>query len=237
MHERFVELFKGVETTGKSLIELGCGASIWLPYFAKEFGFKVSGLDYSEAGCEKERRILANSGIEGEITCGDFFDPPKELLGKFDFAYSSGVAEHFVPTERCLSAFAAFLKPGGTIITLVPNLTGVIGTILKSINRPVYDIHVLLDTEGLRTAHEKAGFEVVECRYFLSSGFGMAKAGGVDANTLRDKANKAMLRVLEGVSAVTWAIENKSFRLPESRLFSPYVYCVAKKPDVRDDTE
>src|SRR5258708_2054251 len=34
-------------TSNKAIIELGCGNSAWLPYFAKEFNLKVCGLDYT----------------------------------------------------------------------------------------------------------------------------------------------------------------------------------------------
>ena len=36
---------------GSRMIEVGCGGSIWLPYFAREQGFEVTGLDYTEQGC------------------------------------------------------------------------------------------------------------------------------------------------------------------------------------------
>lgn len=34
------------------LMEMGCGSSIWLPYFFKKFGYKVHGIDYSRLGCK-----------------------------------------------------------------------------------------------------------------------------------------------------------------------------------------
>ncbi len=40
LDELFREIFGDNETHGKSLLETGCGRSIWLPYFAKEFGFR-----------------------------------------------------------------------------------------------------------------------------------------------------------------------------------------------------
>jgi cyclopropane fatty-acyl-phospholipid synthase-like methyltransferase len=47
----FSNIFQQIDTKGKKLLEVGCGGSIWLPYFAKEYGFKITGLDYSEQGC------------------------------------------------------------------------------------------------------------------------------------------------------------------------------------------
>src|SRR3982751_593399 len=61
----FRRLFSGVETDQSRLLEIGCARSLWLPYFAREFGFEVAGIDYSEIGCEQEREILSRAGVEG----------------------------------------------------------------------------------------------------------------------------------------------------------------------------
>src|SRR5262245_7685931 len=63
--------FGDTPTQGKRLIEVGCGRSIWLPYLARELGVRVSGLDYSEVGCDQARRVLDRAGIEGDVVHGD----------------------------------------------------------------------------------------------------------------------------------------------------------------------
>lgn len=228
------QIFAGIDTKQKTFLELGCAMSVWLPYFAKEFGFRVTGLDYSEIGCEQERQVLQKAEVQGEIICADFFNPPAELTEQFDYVYSSGVAEHFIPTERCLAAFASFLKPGGTMITIVPNLTGTVGWLTKACNRPVYDIHVLLENDDLQRAHEKAGLTVDFCRYFLSTGFGVANVSGLDQSSTATKIKKHLIKNLERLSVLIWMIENNSFPLPATKIFSPYVVCVARKPQVKE---
>ena len=69
-HKKFKEIFTGGDVQGKTLLEVGCGNSVWLPYFANQFGLKVSGLDYSEYGCEQSRQILKREKVAGEIICG-----------------------------------------------------------------------------------------------------------------------------------------------------------------------
>ena len=160
MHQFYTNTFSGENTRDKSFLELGCGGSIWLPYFAKRFGFVVSGIDYSEIGCAQERQILENADVEGNIVCDDFFKPKSDLHGKFDFVYSSGVAEHFNPTSECISAFAKFLKPGGTMLTLIPNLSGILGSMQKTADKEVYDIHVVLTADQLKKAHTEANLEI-----------------------------------------------------------------------------
>lgn len=229
MDEFFRGVFAGTETAGQLFLELGCGTSIWLPYFAREFGFKVSGIDYSEIGCRQEKQILKQAGVEGEIVCTDFFNPPANLLEKFDYVYSGGVAEHFTPTEDCLSAFAAFLKPGGTMITTIPNMTGAVGWLQKTASRSVFDTHVLLTDEALQAAHEKVGLEIVSCRYFLSTGFGMINTSGEDQTALPMRIKNQILHSLGRLSVLVWLAESKIGKLPATKLFAPYVVCVARK--------
>lgn len=231
MDEFYRQVFSSSEQKNKTLIEIGCALSPWLPYFASEFGLKVSGLDYSEIGCQQEKHVLEREGVEGEIILADFFNPPQNILGTFDYVYSSGVAEHFIPTERCISAFAAFLKPGGKIITIIPNMTGAIGWLQKICNRPVFDIHVPITAEQLQKAHEKVGLKVMYSRYFLSTGFGIVNTNGLDQKLILTRGKKNLLRGLEGASALFWCIENIFFQFPATRVFSPFVICVAEKPE------
>lgn len=224
----FGQIF-GTGARGRSMLELGCGGSIWLPYFARRFGMNVSGIDYSESGCAREDEILRRSVVEGRIVCGDFFSPPTELLNSFDYAYSGGVAEHFRPTEACIAAFAAFLKPGGTLITMVPNMTGLVGWLQKRLDKSVYDLHVPLTAEALVSAHEKAGLEILHCGYFLSSGFGIVNASSSAGSRTSSKLKQRFIKALGRMSVITWLVEDWSQKLPATKLFSPQVYCVARK--------
>jgi hypothetical protein len=143
--------------------------------------------------------------------------------------YSSGVAEHFIPTERCLAAFAGFLKPGGKMITIIPNMTGSVGLLQKICNRAVFDVHVPMTAEELRQAHEKAGMRVEFCRYFLSSGFGIANVSGLDENLVSTRIKKQLIKGLHGASALTWMLEDRTRPFPATRFFSPFVVCFAEK--------
>jgi len=84
------------------------------PYFAKEFGFKVYGIDYSEIGCKQAREVLSNTGVEGNVICAIFFSPPENLIDAFDVVVSFGVVEHFEDTAG-IAAFSRFLKPNGIL--------------------------------------------------------------------------------------------------------------------------
>src|SRR5579883_2544876 len=101
-HHEFHRFFRAALTGyGRArLVEFGCAQSLWLGYFAREFGFDVAGIDYSEQGCEKARAILARDGVDGEIALADFMAPPSRLLGSFELGISFGVVEHFQNTSE-----------------------------------------------------------------------------------------------------------------------------------------
>lgn len=228
-HEYFQKVFIGMETNGKRLVEIGCARSQWLPYFNKEFGFEVTGLDYSEAGCELARAILREQGIKGTVCCEDFFTPSKMLIEQFDVVISFGVLEHFEDTLGCISAFSRFLKPGGIMITSVPNMAGTIGHLQKIVYRPVFDIHALLDKDSLCKSHRDAGLNILDCDYFLSTNYGICSLTGLSTNTLSWWVKKIVLATLARSSMAVWFFESKVVEFRATRLFSGYINCLARK--------
>lgn len=229
-HQMFQRLFRKSETSSMSLLEIGCGKSAWLPYFAKEFGFNVCGLDYSPIGCQMASKVLQANGVEAEIVCANLFSPPENILGTFDVVVSFGVVEHFDDTASCLRAVSTFLKPGGVLITNIPNMVGWIGAIQKVVNRPVYDIHQLIDPARLKEAHALAGLEVLECGYFICTSFGVNNLAGISTRTPTGFLKKVLLGVLSRLSMLVWRVEDMTGDIPPNKSFSPYINCIARKP-------
>jgi 2-polyprenyl-3-methyl-5-hydroxy-6-metoxy-1,4-benzoquinol methylase len=207
---------------GSELIEVGCGRSRWLPYFANRFGVGVSGIDYSSVGCRQAEAILAKSGTRGAISHADIFDPPGYLLGRFDVVVSFGVVEHFDRPSDCIAMMARFGRPGGTLLTLVPNLAGVAGIMQKYLCRRIYDTHVVLDRDALAAIHRDAGLEVRSCEYFMGVNWTV-----VNLSCLPGCLQSLAVGVQLGLSAPCWLIERMGMRIPPNRVTSPYVLCVA----------
>ena len=229
MHEYFKEALGDYKTQGKKLLEVGCARSQLLPYFAKEFGFEVHGLDYSEIGCEMARAILERESVNGLVYLADFFLPPENLKQQFDVVFSYGVAEHFGSTEKCLSAFAAFLRPGGLMVTIIPNMTGLVGLLQRLVNKPIFDIHKPIDASMLSQAHQDAGCAVVKCDYFFSTNFGVCNLNGLETYTVSWTIKKLLLTVLVAFSALIWFVELHIGRFRPTKALSAYVNCVATK--------
>ena len=230
-HQLFREVFSVFDAKDKCLLELGCANSLWLPYFAKEFGFRVSGMDYSEHGCRLERQMLSAMKVDGEVIFADFFAPPNECLGKYDVVVSFGVAEHFSDTSGCLQSFAQFLKPGGMIFTLIPNMCGFPGFLAKVTNRPFYDLHMIIDAKMLADAHTRAGFVNVTSDYLMSINLGVLNNfNGIKKGSVRWRIMKLLLLLFHGITAGTWFLERMLGEFRPNKTFSPYVVCTGVKP-------
>lgn len=212
---------------GARLLEVGCAHSGWLPYFARVHGLRVCGLDYSEHGCDIERQALRRFGVQGDVVCADLFDTPAELRCRFDLVVSFGVVEHFEDTPGVLKAMRRYLKPGGVLVTVIPNMTGAIGLIERVINPAVHAIHVPLSARTLAEAHEAAGLAVIDARFFLSTNFGVLNVNGLERGTRATRSKAALCAHLSRLSKAIWAIEQRTRPLPGTRFLSPYVVCVA----------
>ncbi|HEY0074119.1 MAG TPA: class I SAM-dependent methyltransferase [Abditibacteriaceae bacterium] len=224
-HRYFAQLFKKKETRGQKLLEIGCGRSRWLPYFALQFGFDVAGIDYSTVGCESAQAILEKAGVKGRIAQANFFDPPEDMLQTYDVVVSLGVVEHFTDTADCLQNFSRFLKPGGLMITLIPNMAGWVGEIQKRLDRAVYDVHVPLDDVDLAKAHEEAGLQVQRCDYLMAINWAVMSFSTHPTGPIFIMR----LALIKAASMVFWFLERAGLRIKPNRKTSPYIICAARK--------
>jgi 2-polyprenyl-3-methyl-5-hydroxy-6-metoxy-1,4-benzoquinol methylase len=205
------------------LIEVGCAGSAWLPYFAREHGFSVTGLDYSPRGCEQAEAALTAAGVPGNVVCADLFAPPARQVGRFDVVFSFGMVEHFSDTVACMRALAAFVAPGGRLVTVVPNMNGTTGWLQRLVDRSVYDVHVPLTPAQLTHAQAESGLQTLESRYFVAVNYGVVN--GSRAPTWGTLLHRQAYRL----SKLIWAAERAATALPATGLFSPYVVCVGRK--------
>jgi len=223
-YKYFHQIFSNMKTEGKNILEIGCARSVWLPFFSKEFGFNIYGIDYSEIGCQQAMQILSKESVMGEIVCADLFSPPRSMLETFDVVVSFGVLEHFKDTEVCIAAFSKFLKPGGLLITNIPNMLGLNGLLQKIINRAIYNIHVPININTLRRAHQINGLRIISCNYFL-----FTNLGALNIENLKGSLFYKVARLRSWINKVVWTIERGIPALKPNRWSSPYINCVAIK--------
>jgi len=223
----FQELFDAhfVADDSRKLLEIGCALSEFMPLFRKRYGYEVHGLDYSEAGCEATRRALARMEIElgGEILCRDVFEDNRDLNGQFDYVISFGVIEHFEDPVPVVRLFSDFLKPGGMLLTEIPATAGWMFSLFKLLDRSVFDMHVPIDRERMRTVHREAGLDVVFCDYFGTLNW------SVLSSARPSFLKRAVSSFMSPLQRVVWGVSERTGFRPQSKVWSPYVVCVARK--------
>ncbi len=226
LHGLFTELFAPPRAAGARLLEIGCASSAWLPYFARHQGFAVTGIDFSPPGCDAARRLLEREGVAGDVVCADFRNPPARLLGAFDAAVSFGVLEHFTDPEGVVRSFRDFLAPGGLLVTIVPNLAGAVGRLMRLLDPVDFSRHVVLTPERLGDCHRAAGLVGVSCRPFLSANFCIVRTG-----QLRPRGAATAARyLLWWASKAAWALERRRPAAPPRASTAPYLVCVGRRP-------
>lgn len=211
------------------VLEIGCGQSMWLPCLAREFGCQVFGLDIEPYAAELARANLFGAGVRGEVLCRDAFDAGQnqDLLRKFDLIYSMGVMEHFDDAAERLAILAGYLKPGGRILTTVPNLQGLNWLLQRFASLERLRMHVVYDTKRLVSIHARAGLEIRAAGYV---GFCDGFVSDVDAQTLpwRRKIHARLSRVIN-MAGAAWTTACGERWTPEMKLVAPHVYCVGRR--------
>ena len=211
----------------KSILEVGAGDSQWLPYLAKKYpASRVAGLDYSSAGCDKLRARADALGAEAGISVHqeDLFAPYSALHGQFDLVLSFGVVEHFSDLAYPLRAIRRYLRDGGIVFSLIPNMAGILGYMTQRFNRTVYDMHNPHDWQSFLQGHKEAGLTVLSGGYLGSSNFGV-----LSACFERRQGLAWLIHVyLSRVSKAIWLMEARFGDLPQSRMFSPYIYAISR---------
>ena len=151
-----------------------------LAFFAASLGCKTSAVDYSFFA-ERYGKIAADRGVDYRA-CDLGTQPLPFADNSFDFATYTDVIEHhsFSP-KRVLREIQRVLVPGGHLIVTTPNHASIYNRLLllfgNTVNDPfeeyfdssadssVYGGHHREYTRReLKTALERAGFKVRECR-------------------------------------------------------------------------
>jgi len=227
-HQRYDAFFRRhlQGAAGRTMLEVGCAQSSWLPYFHLTFGCRVAGIDYSPTGCRMARQLLDEAGVPGDVLERDLFADNSDLEGTADFLYSHGFIEHFEDTVGTLIRMQRFMKPGGTILTVVPNFVGWSGRVLRAVNPEVYRMHIILDLQDLERVHRDAGFTTVEAGYFGSIASEVVKYPVPTPFRLR-----VLRKILKKITKTCWLLFRATGHHPETRRFSPYIAYVGIRTD------
>lgn len=222
IHKRIDRLFKKFLVKGDSkILEIGCARAKQLIYFAKEFGYEIFGVDYSEDGVAVGKANLEIAGVQGILLCEDIFKTSLEDES-FDVVYSIGLVEHFNNLDEIIDAHLRLLKRGGILIITVPNFRGSLYLFLSNITgmkRFILATHNLdaMDKKVVGGILHNRGLELLTLDYF----------GPIDV-TLALGIIKSKL-VLYLTLLINQVVGYLTFFMPSSKYFSPYLVVIAKK--------
>ena len=218
-----------VPASGYDILELGCGASRWLPYLALNKDCRMTGLDYEPSAVELTLANLRGAGVSAEIFCRDAFSlmANTDLVGRFDLVYSMGLLEHFADVVGCLRAVREYLRPSGLILTTVPNLQGVNWLLQRFGDLRVLETHVVYDVARLCERHREAGFETLAAGYL---GFydGYLSAVAPDTPRSRRLVHQAICRY-SNLLATAWLTSTRGGIAPDLPFLAPTVYFVGRR--------
>jgi 2-polyprenyl-3-methyl-5-hydroxy-6-metoxy-1,4-benzoquinol methylase len=215
----------------KTFMEVGCGSSGWLPYFAKKYDLLVSGLDYSEIGCRLAEENLKMQNIQyDEIICKDIFETNCTSGKKYDIVFSYGVIEHFENTEEVIRILKSMVNPNGILITLVPNLNGLGKWIRKIFTRKIYDMHKIFTKQSLLTYC--CGDECLNLKTGYAGNFTFAalplirsKMWFLRENTFIGKITLKLIYTTDRIITLAYML----FRINiPTKWFSPYIISIVK---------
>ena len=170
--QRFLILMKylKVSTEVKNFLDIGCGEG-WALSFFKSKNWEVTGLDYSDFGCQKQNPDCLKS-----LKTGDIYRNLQLLISegkKFNVIWLDNVLEHVLDPLMLIQKCGLLLEDDGILIIDVPNDFSLIQQCLYDeglVNKPYWvaipDHLSYFNKEGLAFLCKDAGFV---SEYFLTA--------------------------------------------------------------------
>jgi len=223
VNKRLDGLFKRFLDKGdKKILEIGCARAKQLIYFAREFGYDVCGIDYSERGAAIARENLKAAGIKATVLCEDI-SQTSLADESFDVVYSMGLIEHFENPAEIIDKHIKLLKNGGKLIITIPNFRDSLYLTLSKIlggDKRLLSAHNLgiMDKGLLAKILSDEGIEIMYLDYF----------GPINLTLVAGDIKSRLLEYL--MHFVNQVLGYITFFMPASRYLSPYLVLIGTKP-------
>lgn len=112
-------LLKSCGRQPQSILEIGAFPGRYLAYLASRYKISATGIDFNPDK-EKFSRAMHAMGVENyRYICANFLDHTS--VPEYDLVFSNGFIEHFTNYVEVLDKHAAYLKPGGAMMVMIPN--------------------------------------------------------------------------------------------------------------------
>lgn len=203
-----------------SFLEVGCVPGRHMVYFAKHYGYQVSGIDYSDEIHHVGHILMAHNITNFELVQCDVSEFAPEV--KYDIVFSAGFVEHFAEPHAIFKKHVDLLGKDGILIISLPNLR-----YGQKVLRVLFGLRHVFNTHNLEVMvpeiwhelAEKEGLSVLYCNYALTFSFWLNPDYSAEINQLVGRISRGIGRGLHvfGVDEVP------------NRYFSPHILLVAKK--------
>lgn len=116
--EEVARLLDGVDLTGKTVVDIGCGAGGITVSLARDYGAgKVIGLDVEAPVCTLSRKRVDEAGLADRIEIRQVEPGPMPLPdGSVDIVFSKDSIVHIPDKEALTKDAFRVLKPGGMLV-------------------------------------------------------------------------------------------------------------------------
>lgn len=203
----------------KHAFEIGCAGGNYLAYLNKTFGYKASGIDFSDE-IERTRKLFEIYNLPEPILYKEdlfSFNSPHP----YDVVCSVGFVEHFENLRNVIEKHAELVAPGGTLIITMPNF-----------GYGQYLLHWLIDRDNLkkhntqtmnlqvlRRSFQSLPFTIELLSYYKTFGFWTER----DDLKLWERSIYWGIRRFGKLLNVTMGYDTPN------RFFSPHIVCIAKR--------
>ncbi|HUT07865.1 MAG TPA: class I SAM-dependent methyltransferase [Candidatus Latescibacteria bacterium] len=155
---------------GERVLDVGCGDGYYDWRIARS-GAHVTGIDLHEKRLAFARRHYGGDRVEFLSLDAERADFP---AGSFDKAMSLCVMEHLGDDERVLANVSRAMKPGGCLTFSADSLSNdEIAPEERERHRRRYAVNTFYTMDIVRDKLSRAGFEIEEARYILSSPYAL----------------------------------------------------------------
>jgi SAM-dependent methyltransferase len=215
---------------GLKIVEIGSAPGWNLVKFNRQFGYIPYGVEYAPHGVEENRRQFKEAGLNPQnVIHADFFEDTLYLRysNYFDLVESGGFIEHFTDVAPVVRRHVDLLKPGGTLIIIIPNFRGLNNKIFQYFNEKVLRMHNLeiMRLENFKKVFADCGLEEKYANYYGTFNFGMFNT---DGHGFKYYLHRFLIRfqVLLNILFI-FVLGNHGF---EGKLWSPYLIYIGTKP-------
>ena len=139
-HGRVLQLLEG--RPPQRILDVGCGPG-WLAEALTALGHTVTGVDVAaHDGIESRMYRFVRADLEAGV--------PADVGDGFDLAIAADIIEHVRDPQRLLADIATHIRPTGTLIASVPNVSHWYPRTRVAVGRFGYDQRGILDATHLR---------------------------------------------------------------------------------------